>query len=434
VAVEITMPALSQTTDEVRFIRWLVHEGDSVKKGDPICEVETDKTTMEVESFEGGTVLKLISKPEEEVSAGTVIALLGRAGEKLSVGAETSSSESSKSYVTEPIVGAGPSGTTGSPDGAAPSKKIRATNLVQTLARKKRIDLRHVQGSGPRGLITKKDLESHEKRGPRSSAGKEQIPAQTAEEKSKKAIPKDTATKRKRTFSLKKAPPGAQLLRTEIPLSDHQLAVAKNLRKSKIEAPHYYMKTTVWMDSLLEKREHTTHPDGEKLSFSACFIRAAARALGQFPRMNGSFKDGRIQLFERINIGFSVSSGEELHVPVIRDADKKSLNEIDREVKLLVSKAQNGRLEAEDLAGGSFTITNLGAYPVDEFYAVINPPQAGILAFGRVRKTLFVDAGDDITIRSACSLSASFDHRVVNGAQGASFLEKCKTILEEEIS
>jgi pyruvate dehydrogenase E2 component (dihydrolipoamide acetyltransferase) len=481
------MPALSQTTDEVRFIRWLVHEGDSVKKGDPICEVETDKTMMEVESFESGTVLKLFSEPEEEVSAGTVIALLGRAGEKIpaepSVGAggsngtgpsigaghsyrTVSSNVTRFSQETGPIAGVGPSGMSGLPEGADSSKNVRATHLVQTLARKKQIDLRQVKGSGPRGLITKKDLELHEKKGPRSSAGKEQSPGQAAEEKSKKTIPKNATTRRKRTFSLKKArpekktaqiapqpegstqhepptkepplpkqaPPEAPRPRTESPLSDHQLSVAKNLQKSKTEAPHYYLKTTVWMDRLLECREKTNLPDGTKLSFTAFFIRAAAGALAEFPRMNGSFKDGKIKLFEKINIGFAVSSGEELYVPVIRDADKKSLSEINREVKRLVAKAKNGRLEAEELLGGTFTITNLGAYPVDEFYAVINPPQAGILAFGRVSKSLCVDAEDGIRIRSACSVSASFDHRVVNGAQGAAFLEKCKNILEEEIS
>ncbi len=485
-AVEIKMPALSQTTEEVRFIRWLVREGDSVKKGDPICEVETDKTTMEVESFESGTVLELYAKPEEEVSAGTVIALLGKAGEKIPAVPSNESGSASRAGSSNEIWS---SNETGSSNGTetskttGPSKWIRATHIVQNLARKKNIDLRSVQGTGPRGLITKKDLESHAKKNARPFAAKEKSSAQAVNEEAKKTFPKDALIKRKRTFSLKKAPPlkgelqkgeqpealplkapslkGEQPeiapqkavqpkemqpkesppsevfpARTEIPLSGHQLMVSKNLQKSTAEAPHYYLKTTVWMDSLLKHREKTRLPDGSKLSFYSFFIRAAARALAEYPRMNGYFRDERIKLFDEINIGFAVFSGEELYVPVVREADKKPLNDIDREVKQLVSRTKNGQLDPQNLVGATFTVTNLGVFSVDEFYAVINPPQAGILAFGQVKNRIYVDAENGIHIRSACSVSGSFDHRIVNGAQGAAFLEKCKFFLEleEEIS
>jgi pyruvate dehydrogenase E2 component (dihydrolipoamide acetyltransferase) len=471
VAIEIKMPALSQTTEEVRFIRWLVREGDSVKKGDPLCEVETDKTTMEVESFESGTVLELYAKPEQEISAGTVIALLGKAGEKIPAVPSNESGSASRAGSSNEIWS---SNETGSSNGTETSKTtgsskwIRATHIVQNLARKKNIDLRSVQGTGPRGLITKKDLESHAKKNVRPFAAKEKGSAQAAHEEAKKLFPKDDSIKRKRTFSLKKAPPqiapspkGEQPeiapqkavqpkemqpkesppsevfpSRTEIPLSGHQLMVSKNLQKSMAEAPHYYLKTTVWMDSLLKHREKTKLPDGSKLSFYSFFIRAAARALAEYPRMNGYFRDERIKLFEEINIGFAVFSGEELYVPVVREADKKPLNEIDREVKQLVSRTKDGQLEPPDLVGATFTVTNLGVFSVDEFYAVINPPQAGILAFGQAKKRIYVDAENGIHIRSACSVSGSFDHRIVNGAQGAAFLEKCKIFLEleEEIS
>ncbi len=427
-AVEICMPRLSQTTDDVRFLRWLVKEGEHIKKGDPICEVETDKTTMEVESFEGGTVLKLYTAPDEVVTAGTVIAALGQPGEPPPERHAAAPPEPSKeplemaqpekilkpSIVTSPDAGA--QEPQGQPGRAVPRAKktvdlaqtplkqqrgvkaqdgVLATPLVRNIARKKNIDLADVRGTGPRGLITRKDLEDYMKSGQRKVASGQK--------------------------------------RREYELSRNQQMVARNLVKSKSEAPHFYLKCEVFTDRLSAWREKNRHTDGSKVSVYSLLIHAAARALKEFPHMYGYFKDNKVVLFGGIHVGFAIAAGEELYVPVIKDADQKTIKEIDREVKWLIAKAQNGKLEPQDIMGGTFTITNLGIYPVDEFCAIINPPQSGILAIGHMKKTLHIDESNAMHIRQACTVTGSFDHRVINGARGAAFLQRYKQIIEDEL-
>lgn len=397
-AVEIKMPQLSQTTEDVRLIGWLVEEGQEVKKGDPLCEVETDKTTMAVESFESGTVLRLIADPDTMVAAGTLIAVLGEPGEKVEIKAEA---------VKEKFAG-----KTGPEEGIQAGKltgkindSIKATPLVRNIARKRNINLAHVRGSGPRGLITTKDLEEH-------AAGAVQGAAEAV----------------KISGEVRKA--GAL---KEYPLSKNQVLVARNLTRSVKEVPIYYLKCQVFTDSILAWGEKNRHQDGTKVSVYSLLIQAAAQTLDHFPKINGFFRDNKLILFNGINVGFAVTAGDDLYVPVIKNADKKDIREIDREVKCLVAKVQNSKLEPQDIMGGTFTITNLGSFPIDEFCAIINPPQAGILAVGRMKKALYIDENDAMRIRKACTVTGSFDHRVVNGAQGAAFLEKFKKIIEEEI-
>jgi pyruvate dehydrogenase E2 component (dihydrolipoamide acetyltransferase) len=418
-AIQIKMPKLSQTTEDVRFIRWLVDVGDSIKRGDSICEVENDKTTMEVESFESGTVLKLSAQPDEMVMAGSVIALLGKPGEKISEGIEekTATTESSTAsgkaedislgrdeevsfskdgLKAERIIGPSMSSLPGVAESAQirsgrAKNGIKATSLVRNIAKKRNIDLARLQGTGPGGLITKKDIEAY------MVSGKKEERAAGFE------------------------------------LSRNQVLVARNLSRSKTEIPHYYLKCSVFMENLLKWRDTNRLGDGSKVSVYSILIRGTAEALREYPRMNGYFKENKVILFDGINIGFAVTAGDELYVPVVKDADKKSVQDIDREVKTLVAKAQDHGLESRDVSGCSFTITNLGVYQVDEFGAIINPPQAGILAFGRMKKTLHIDEDDAMHIKRVCTVTGSFDHRFINGAQGAAFLEKFKKIIEEGI-
>ncbi len=398
-AIEIKMPRLSQTTDEVKLIGWLVGEGDKVNKGDPICEVETDKVTMNVESFEGGTVLKLTAEPDTIVDAGTVIAILGNPGEQIPdhyvATGSTAELSVSKSLIKEAI-DKPPSIPTQT---IQPDDKehdgIRATRLVRNIAHKRNVDLTRVRGTGPRGIITKKDLEEYILSG--------------------SAAPVEFRTQA-----------GA-----EYELTLHQKAIARNLTKSKLEIPHYYLKTEVVTDGLLRWREGHRGKNGTSVSINSFIIYAVAKTLKQMPKLNGFFKDNKLILNKGLHVGFAVAQGEELYVPVVKDADSKSIEEIDSEVKWLIAKVQNGKLEQNDITGGSFTITNLGTYPVDEFSAIINPPQSGILAVGRMKKTLMIDSDNSMNIRTVCTVTGSFDHRIVNGAQGAAFLGKFKEILEE---
>lgn len=410
--VEVKMPRLSQTTDEVRFVRWLVHEGDVLKKGDPLCEVETDKVTMEVESFTDGTVQKLITEPDTVVDAGTVIAVLAGAGEN---GGETPQTEKNRTTQSGPAVDTVSERTadkqTGTlrernvtrekNHGAEPAEGVKATPLVVNIAKKRGIDLRLIQGTGPGGLITRRDLDSVKK-----------LPASGIFEPARQIVMGAASGEAKK-------------------LTRAQAAVARNMVRSKLEIPHYYLKTTVYVDGIVGLIDRSRHRAEGKLSVYSVFLYTAARTLKEMPGLNGFFKENRVVLNKDIHVGFALESGEELFVPVVRNADRKSIDEIDREVKRLSQKAKNGNLEPDDVRDGTFTITNLGIYPVDEFYAIINYPQLGILAMGTMGKTIFIDEKDAMRVRRMCTVTGSFDHRCINGARGAKFLQTFKRIMEE---
>jgi len=387
-AVEIKMPNLSQTTDEVKLLRWMVKEGDRVKKGDILCEVETDKVNMEVESFADGVVLKLDGKQDQQIKTGSVIAVLGEKGEITSSAAVSKEENFKKEEIPEREVK--------KEDHRIPEKdlsKIKATKLVQRLADKNNVDLSEVKGTGPRGIITKKDLEDHinNKKGDTGS--------------SKGGIEEYWS------------------------LTPNQQAVSANIYKSKTSIPHYYLKTEVLADSLLKSRNAVG--DSGKISMYSYFIYYCAKALEKFPRLNGYFKDNKIYRNPRINIGFAVAADDELYVPILKDANKKQLQEIDQEVKRLAARARDKKLEPGDISGGTFTISNLGIYPIDEFYGVINYPQAVLLAIGKIGKILKVTDDNTIAIRNVFNITGSFDHRIANGAQAASFLTEIKRLLEE---
>jgi pyruvate dehydrogenase E2 component (dihydrolipoamide acetyltransferase) len=350
-AIEIKMPKLGQTTDEVHLVRWHVKEGDTVAKGQPLCEAENDKTTMDVESYAPGTVLRLAVEPDSVITAGTVIAVLG-------------------------VPGAAPPG-------------VRATRLVQNIARKRGVDLGQVRGTGARGLVTKRDVETYLEGGAGAVAA--------------------------------------------AGLSERQIALGRNLQASKSRIPHYYLKTNLDCERLLAWRQDNLLPDGGRVSIDALLASACARALARHPGVNSFFRDDGLQPNPGVHLGVAVSAGPELYVPVIRDADRRDVREIDRELRFLAAKARSGRLEAREERGGTFTLTNLGMYPVEEFGAIINPPQVAILAFGRIGRRLEVDDDGAMRVRRACTVTGSFDHRAVNGAQGAAFLAELKKIVEEEL-
>lgn len=412
-AVVIKMPQLSQTTEDVKLVSWLVSEGQQIKKGDHLCEVETDKAVMPVESFESGTVLKLAAQPDTMVMAGDVIAVLGKPGENIDDVIGDPGEDKSKAAGLARAL----------PSGGAPGKmtEVKATPLVRNIAKKKNISLEDIAGRGPGGLITKKDLEEY------SAGRKTGAPAPARR-------PAAEAGGFAQERAVESAPRTAADGYREYPLSKNQTHVAMNLTRSFTQVPHYYLKCRVYTDPLLAWREKNRQPDGAKVSVYSLLVYAAAKALRKHPGLNGFFRDNKLVLFNGINVGIAVTARDDLHVPVIKDADKKGIREIDKEVKWLVAKTQNGKLEPKDILDGSFTLTNLGTYPVDEFCAIINPPQAGIIAVGHITKTLYIDDNDAMSIRNACTVTGSFDHRIVNGSGGAAFLAYFKKIIEEEIT
>jgi len=380
--IEIKMPQLGQTTDEVRIVRWLVKEGQEVKRGEPLCEVETDKTTMELESFEGGTVLKINVEPDTVVNSGAVIALIGKTGEikepkKAGNAVKKDEAGHGKIEITETAL--------------TESSEIKATSLVKNLAKMQNIDLHLVKGTGPQGMITRDDLDN-----------------------------------------FIKGRAGGAVGAKEIILTQSQSAVARSLSKSKSEIPHYYLKTEIFADNILKWREKNRNATNEKVSMYSIIIYAVANVLMQMPKMNAYFKENRIILYEDINIGFAVGVEDELFVPVIKNANKKDIMQIDLELKKLVANISSKKFESGDLAGGTFTISNLGMYDIDEFCAIINPQQSGILAVGKLKKVLHIDESGRMIIGNAFIITGSFDHRFVNGKTGAEFLSKLKHFMENE--
>jgi len=407
--IEIKMPQLGQTTDEVRIVRWLVKEGQEVKRGEPLCEVETDKTTMELESYESGTVLKINVEPDTIVNSGAVIALIGKAGEiKESKKAEKKDEaghgkiEITETALTESRQESGQERQDKLEKAAIEEgipqreygSEVKVTSLVKNLAKMQNIDLHLVKGTGPQGLITRDDLDNFIK-------GKTGGAASAACAK-------------------------------EIILTQSQSAVARSLSKSKSEIPHYYLKTEIFADNILKWREKNRNAANEKVSMYSIIVYAVANVLMQMPKMNAYFKENRIILYEDFNIGFAVGVEDELFVPVIKNANKKDIMQIDLELKKLVAKTSSKKFESGDLADGTFTISNLGMYDIDEFCAIINPQQSGILAVGKLKKVLHIDESDRMIIRNAFIITGSFDHRFVNGKTGAEFLSKLKHFMENE--
>ena len=424
-AAEIKMPPLSQTTDTVTLMEWLVKEGDTIQKGDPIAGVETDKVTMQVESFTGGTVLKLLGEPGQEIEVGTVIAFVGEKGEEVpetylsGKPAETetpaSAAETAPGSAPEPAVSRQPSA---GPSAPAPQADIKATPLVQNFAQKRGVDLSRVQGSGPGGLIVKADVVAFLEAGGAAGAAEAAGPAPAGVEAARQA----------------EARAGGEtgLSWKEEPLSKNQQTIARRLSAAAAEVPVYYLRSTVILDRAYAWREKNRTREGGKISVYTFYVYAAARALKAFPFVNGFYRDGLHCVYNSVNIGFAVAVGRELFVPVVRDADNKQIMEIDEEVRWLTAKAQNNRLDPADITDGSFTVSNLGVYPVDEFSAVISPGQSGVIAVGKSGKRIVVEEDGSMRIVQAADITGSFDHRIVNGAAAAEFMGRIKNILEEE--
>jgi len=380
IMVEIKMPSLSQTTNEVLLIKWRVKPGDIVKKGQTLCEVESDKSVMEVESFANGTVLQLLAEANTSIEAGSVIALIGEPGEAIEKKQVNNLDKKEKNKID-------------TKKKEKERKKIRASVLVKNMAAKKKIDLSKITGTGPNHLITLEDLNDYIKH---------------------------SGEKEKYKIMIKKEQ-----------LSQYQISTARNLTLSKASIPHYYLKTQIIMDDVLKLRSNLKLEQTKKISMYSFFIYAVSRALREVPRVNAYFEDNKIFYFKDINVGIAISVGNDLFVPVIRNSDQKEISEINKEVVELIKKTKDKKLKSEEIAGGTFTISNLGTHEIDEFYPIINPPQAGILGIGKVKKTFLVKNDNSFIVRFVCKVSGCFDHRVVNGEQGAEFMEEFKKILEE---
>ncbi len=419
-ATEVIMPRMSDTMEEGKILKWLKKVGDRIEVGDIIAEVETDKADMEMEALDDGFLTEIRAQEGESVPVGAVIALLG---EEAEVGvASTPPARTARSSVPT-LPAEKKADAKASPSAAKKVRKIReaapkkppvrkknerilASPIVRKIAAERGIELAKVQGSGPGGRIIKQDLE-----------GAEAIPV-AAELKTPLASPPAATT-----------PTG----RVE-PFSRMRATIAKRMADSMREAPHFYVTTEIDMSEAVRLRTSLKLSDrvSADVTYTHVLVKAVAVALGRHPRLNASFTgDGR-ELKDEINIGIAVALDDGLIVPVLHDCQALSLLDIAAQANALVERARTGKPTTQDLSGGSFTISNLGMYPVEHFTAVINPPQAAILATSAIKERPVVRDGQVVISRTMMA-TLSCDHRVLDGATGAQFLQELKNLLENPV-
>ena len=421
-ATLITMPKMSDTMQEGTIAAWLKKVGDTVKSGEIIAEVETDKATMELESYEDGVLLYIGVEAGNSVAVDGVIAVIGekgadyetllkahQSGGKSSAPAETPTTPPAAEKTEAP---AAPAPQTAAPATTAvpatSGERVKASPLAKKIAAEKGLDIRQVPGSGEGGRIVKKDVETFV---PAVSPMAAAAPVSSA------AAP---------------APMIGQESFREEKVSQMRKTIAKRLAESKYSAPHFYLTMEINMDKAIEARKSMNEFSPVKISFNDMVIKAAAAALRQHPKVNSSWLGDKIRYNDHIHIGMAVAVEEGLLVPVIRFADSLSLSQISNQAKTLGGKAKNKELQPKDWEGNTFTISNLGMFGIEEFTAIINPPDACILAVGGIKETVIVKDGQ-MKIGNIMKVTLSCDHRVVDGAVGSAFLQTLKGLLVDPV-
>ncbi|HEY7090815.1 MAG TPA: dihydrolipoamide acetyltransferase family protein, partial [Tepidisphaeraceae bacterium] len=429
--VEITMPQLSDTMSEGTVVKWLKKEGDKVKAGETIAEVETDKATMEMEAFEAGTLAVINAKEGSKVKVGGRIAVLAAAGESIDqvkkefAGGNGGATKAPPAPAARPAAPAASQPSTAAP--AAPSKpastsskrddeqndRVRISPLARRLASERGVDLSNIQGSGPGGRIVQKDIEDALGGG---------APAQTTEKpKAQVARPADLPAR---------IPSGQK---EAIQLTKMRATIAQRLQQSKQQIPHFYESVDIDVEELSKMRARMNaqlEKEDVRLSLGDFIAKGVAVALQRHPALNAHFNGTEIVRYGDVHLGMAVALPEGLIVPVLRNINQMGLKEIRQRSEDLVDRARATKLKGEEMSGATFTVSNLGTYGVKEFSAIINPPEVGILAIAAAEKRPVVK-GDSIVSRLMMTVTLSADHRAVDGATAAEFLRTLKQLLEE---
>jgi pyruvate dehydrogenase E2 component (dihydrolipoamide acetyltransferase) len=418
---DVLMPRLSDTMEEGVLSQWVKHEGDQVRKGDVLAVIETDKAAMEMEAYDGGVLTRILVQEGDTVPIGTPIAVIGGEG-----GAEAAA-QSPPPVPDHPERTVAPPAAPAPPSGAPPAARAPASPLARKLARERGIDLSALSGSGPGGRIIRADIED----AARARDGARPAPQPTAAP-ARPARPAPVSPPAAPPAVTEPLPPAADV--AEIPLTTVRRLTAQRLAASAREAPHFYLTVVADVGELFAFRVQANERRGAdlKITVTDLLAKACATALAGHPEINVSWDDTRILGHRHVNIGVAVAVGDGLIVPVIRDADRKTLTEIARQAHDLTARARARKLTPDELAGGTFTISNLGMYGIRQFTAVINPPQAAILAVGEAVRQPVV-RGDQITIGTTMTLTLSIDHRAVDGATAAGFLTRLKELIEEPL-
>jgi len=421
-ATVVRMPLLSDTMKEGKIVAWHKKEGDKVKSDDVLADVETDKATMEVMPYVDGTLLYIGVKEGEAAKVNDIIAIVGKPGTditpflKTDIATQNTESEGQPKSSDHSGVQASAHVTSSTSAHDQESKegddRVKASPLAKKLAQEKGIDISHVKGSGDNGRIIKRDVDNFQ-------------PSQAAQQ----------ATSQQQQQPVQSTPsftPG-QEGHTDIPLSQMRKVIAQRLSDSMFTSPHFYLRMTITMDKAMEARKAINDVSPVKVSFNDLIIKAAAMALRKHPQVNSSWMGDFVRQNKHIHVGTAVAIEDGLIVPVIKFADQKSLSQIAEESKALADKARNKKLQPPEFTGNTFTISNLGMMDIDEFTAIINPPDSCILAVGKIAATPVVE-NSEVVVRQLLKLTLSCDHRTVDGAVGASFLQTLKAYLENPVT
>lgn len=418
--VVVLMPRLSDTMTEGVIASWHKKVGDTVKKGDVLADIETDKATMELESYKNGTLLYQGGQPGAKVAVNDLLCIIGEQG-KVDVdaivaaakgGSGTANNEqgtpNNEAKAEAPKAEAAPA------QNASADGRLKASPLAKALAKEKGIDLAQVSGSGDGGRIVKSDIDNF----------KPQLATQQA---AAGGQPQTTSNKPQTSFV------AGEEGYADTNVSQMRKVIAKRLGESKFSAPHFYLTMEIVMDGAMEARAKMNEVSDVKISFNDMVVKAAAAALRKHPAVNSSWMGDFIRTYQHVHIGVAVAIEDGLIVPVIRFADQKSLSQISAESKELAGKARNKKLQPNEFTGNTFTISNLGMMDIDEFTAIINPPDSAIMAVGRIKEEV-VRKGDGFGVRNVMKVTLSCDHRSVDGAVGAAFLQTFKKFLENPVT
>jgi pyruvate dehydrogenase E2 component (dihydrolipoamide acetyltransferase) len=424
---EILMPALSPTMEEGTLAKWLVKEGDTVKSGDILAEIETDKATMEFEAVDEGVIGKiLVPAGTEGVKVNVAIAVLLEDGESAAdIGTPApAAAPAAAAPAAAPVAAAPAAAPAPAAPKAASGERIFASPLARRIAAQKGLDLAALAGSGPRGRIVKADVEGA------TAAPKAAAPAPAAAPAAAPAMASGPATDMViRTYE------GRPF--TEVKLDGMRKTIAARLTEAKQSVPHFYLRRDIELDALMAFRGQLNaglEARGVKLSVNDFIIKACALALQQVPAANAAWAGDRVLQFEKSDVAVAVAIEGGLFTPVLKDAETKTLSALSTEMKDLADRARNRKLAPHEYQGGSFAISNLGMFGIDNFDAIINPPHAAILAVGAGVKKPVVKADGSLGVATVMSVTLSVDHRVIDGALGANLLQAIKDNLENPIA
>lgn len=414
----VLMPRLSDTMTEGVIAAWHKQVGDDVKKGDVLADIETDKATMELESYKNGKLLFQGAKQGEKIAVNDLLCVIGEQG-KVDVdaivaaakgGGQAQNKEQSAQNAEQATAAA--QSTTNDQQSTSSDGRIKASPLAKKLAAEKGIDLSQVQGSGDNGRIVKADVDNFKP----SAASSQQSAAQS-----------QTPNTKPQTFV------SGQEGYTDTNVSQMRKVIAKRLGESKFSAPHFYLTMEINMDNAMAARAQMNEVSDVKISFNDMVVKATAMALRKHPAVNSSWMGDFIRQYQHIHVGVAVAIEDGLIVPVIKFADQKTLSQIAAETKELAGKARNKKLQPNEFSGNTFTISNLGMMDIDEFTAIINPPDSAIMAVGRIKEEVY-RKGEGFAVRNVMKITLSCDHRSVDGAVGAGFLQTFKKYMENPVT